>query len=75
MEMIEAAVVRSLCPFCDPNFVFCQSVGRSGGILLVWNSMLWQMLDVHVGVYSVSVLVKDVCFNTEWVATFVYGPN
>lgn len=64
-----------LCPFQDPSFVFFPSSGRSGGILLVWNSRLWHKVDVFVGVYSVSSLVKDVRTNSIWVATSVYGPN
>lgn len=32
-------------------------------------------MDVLVGDYSVSALVKDVRTNSVWVAIFVYGPN
>lgn len=37
--------------------------------------MVWQLLDVFVGLYSVLVLVRDARRNVEWVATSVYGPN
>lgn len=33
------------------------------------------MVDVNVGVYSVSVLVEDARTNLDWVATSIYGPN
>lgn len=75
MDVIDDAVVSSLFPFHDPSFVFCPSTGRSGGILLVWNSTLWQMVDAYVGSILVSVLVKDVHTHVEWVATSVCGPN
>lgn len=75
MEIIDDAVVRSRCLFRDSSFVFRPSIGRSGDILLVWNSMLWQIVDFYVGVYSMSALVRDVCSNIEWVATPVYAPN
>lgn len=74
MELIDNAAVRSLCPFRDPSFVCRPSLGRSGGILLAWNSKLWQMVDVFIGVYSVSVRIRDVRANCDWVATSVYGP-
>lgn len=32
------------------------------------------MLNVYVGSFSVSVLVKDARNNVEWVATSVYSP-
>lgn len=68
-------MVRSLCPICDPSFVYYPSIGMSGGILLVWNSRSWQLEDFHVGVYSVLALVRDARANCEWVATSVYGLN
>lgn len=40
MEVIDDVMVRSLCPFRDHSFVFCPSIGRLGGILLVWNSVM-----------------------------------
>lgn len=75
-EVIDDAVASSLCPFRDPSFVLsviCKV--RLGGILLVCNSLLSQMVDVYVCSFSVSVLVKDACTNVEWVTTSVYGPN
>lgn len=51
------------------------SNGSSGGILLLWNSMLWKLLDVYVGFFSVSDLIRDARSKVEWVATSVYGPN
>lgn len=59
MEIIDEKVIRSLCAFSNFGFVICPSKGASGGILLIQNSDLWQQLDVHVGFFSVSVLVKD----------------
>lgn len=75
MEVIDGLIVRSICSFHDPKYVFRHSNGMLGGILLVWNSLLWQMQDVYIGSFSISVLVKDVRKNVQWVATSVYGPN
>ncbi|KAJ8635607.1 hypothetical protein MRB53_009874 [Persea americana] len=44
--------------------------GASGGILVLWNAKFWQKLDEFV-----SILMKDVICDAEWVASLVYGPN
>lgn len=57
MEVIEAQVVRSFCPWPDGQFVMSSLIGVAGGILLVWNSALWHKLDEYVGRFSVFVFV------------------
>lgn len=74
MEVIDEKVIRSLCALQNFNFVFCPSKGVFGGVLLFWNSDMWPQVGVHIGLYSVSVLVKDVRRSVEWVASSIYGP-
>lgn len=50
-------------------------MGASGGILLVWNAAFWHKLKEFVGRFTVSVLLKDVRCDAEWVATSIYGPG
>ena len=75
MEVLDAQVIRAICPWSDCQVAFCPSIGASGGILIVWTAVFWQKLDEFVGRFSVSVLLKDVRCNAEWVATSVYGPS
>lgn len=73
MEDIDYRVINSLYVFPNANFVFCPSRGLSRGILLVWNSDLWQQLDVHVVVVVFFFcFIKDAQRNVEWVASFIY---
>lgn len=73
--VLDAQVIRELCPWSDCQFAFCPSIGASGGILIVWNAAYWQKLDEFVGRFSVSVLLQDIRCNGEWVATSVYGSS
>lgn len=59
MEVIDAYVVHSICTFYDPSYAFLPSEGMSRGILLLWNSVLWQMLDGFIGSFLVLILVCD----------------
>lgn len=58
MEDIDSHVIRYICRFHDPCFVFLPSNGSSGGTLLLWNSMLWQLLDVYVGLFLLEMIKK-----------------
>ena len=69
MEMIDDQIIRSISPWPSYQYVMCPS-GASGGILVLWNAKFWQKLDEFV-----SILMKDVICDAEWVATSVYGPN
>ena len=74
MENIDAHIVSSIFPWLNCQFVFRPSVG-AWGILLVWNAVYWYKVDEFVGRFSVSVLLKDVRRDAEWVAPSVYGPT
>ncbi|KAK1312024.1 hypothetical protein QJS10_CPA07g00698 [Acorus calamus] len=42
------------------------SVGASGGIVLLWNDLLWRKVDMARGAYSISVILEDVHSGWEW---------
>lgn len=58
MEVIDAQVVRSFCPWPDGQIVTNLLISTMGVILLVWKPALWQKLEEYVGRFSVSVLFK-----------------
>uniref|UniRef100_A0A7N2R375 Uncharacterized protein n=1 Tax=Quercus lobata TaxID=97700 RepID=A0A7N2R375_QUELO len=47
----------------------------SGGILLVWDKRVFEKMDVIVGQFSVSVLLRGVVDDFVWAYIGVYGPN
>ena len=46
-----------------------------GGDLLIWDNRVFGKLDVIVGQFSVSVLLRGVVDDFVWACTGVYGPN
>ena len=51
------------------------AVQTSGGILLVWDKRVFEKMDVIVGHFFVSVLLRGVVDDFVWACTGVYGPN
>ena len=47
----------------------------SGEVLLIWDKRVFEKLDVIVGQFSVSVLLRGVVDDFVWACTGVYGPN
>ena len=70
-----SALVRSLwgSPFVD--WAVLDAVQTSGGVLLIWDKRVVEKIDVSVGQFSVSVLLRGVLDCFERVCTGLYGPN
>ena len=45
------------------------------GVLLVWDKRVFEKVDIVVGQFSVSVLLKGVVNGFLWTCTGVYAPN
>ena len=75
VSSIDVAFVQSLwgSPFID--WAVLDAVQTSGGVLLIWDKRVFKMLDVIVGWFSVSVLLRGVVDDFVWACTGVYGPN
>ena len=71
----DVAFVQSLwsSPFID--WVVLDVVQTSGGVLLIWNKRVFEKMDVMVGQFSVSVLLRGVMDDFVWACIGVYGPN
>ena len=69
------AFVRSLwgSPFIDRAAL--DAMQTSGGVLLIWDKRVFEKLDVIVGQFSVSVLLRGVVDDFVWACTGVYDPN
>ena len=51
------------------------AVQTSGGVLLIWDKKVFEKMDVIVGQFSVSVLLRGVVDDFVWAYIGVYGPN
>ena len=72
---VNSAVLRSLSssPFSD--WAVLDAVQSFRGVLLLWDKQVVEKIDVSVGRFSVSVLLRGVLDGFEWVCTGIYGPN
>ena len=57
---IDVAFVRSLWGSPFINWAVLDVVLSSGGVLLIWDKRVFEKLDVIVGQFSVSVLLRGV---------------
>ncbi|KAL4651732.1 hypothetical protein ACB092_01G182200 [Castanea dentata] len=75
VSSIDVAFVRSLwgSPFID--WAVLDAMQSSGGVLLIWDKRVFEKLDVIVGQFSVSILLRGVVDDFVWACTVVYGPN
>ena len=72
---VNSAVLHSLSgsPFSD--WAVLDAVQSFRGVLLLWDKQVVEKIDVSVGRFSVSVLLRGVLDGFEWVCTGIYGPN
>ena len=58
-EVLDERWVRSLWKVRFRNWVALPSMGRAGGIIVMWDRRKIVVLDSLVGEYSVSIKIKD----------------
>ncbi|KAK1285188.1 hypothetical protein QJS10_CPB20g00065 [Acorus calamus] len=57
------------------EWAFKEARGAAGGILICWDSSVWQAVDKAVGTYSILVLMEDKRSGSRWCCSCVYGPH
>ena len=70
-EDLDERWVQSLWKARFRNLVALPSLGRAGGIIVMWDRKKTEVIDSMVGEYSVSIKIKD----DDWWLSGVYGPN
>ena len=75
VSSIDIAFVQSLwgSPFID--WAVLDAVQTLGGVSLIWDKRIFEKMDVIVGQFSFSVLLRGVVDDFVWTCTSVYGPN
>ncbi|XP_026438068.1 uncharacterized protein LOC113336633 [Papaver somniferum] len=56
------------------NYVALDSIGRSGGIIIIWNTNTINVIDFLLGAFSISVRCNYINDDFVWMLTSVYGP-
>jgi hypothetical protein len=75
LTSVTQGLVRSLwcCKYVD--WISLDSIGASGGIILMWDRRVVERVDEAIGCFSISCRFREVASSLEWVFSGVYGPN
>jgi exonuclease III len=73
-EFIDLQSLRNFCPRNFDSFAFAPSVGRSGGVVTIWDSNVFSGRYVFQNRYAVSVELQSTKTDTFWTLTNVYAP-
>ena len=73
-EKIDNKMVGSIWGTRFKEWAFLPSIGRSGGILMIWDVRSVRGVEVLQGGYSLSVLLNSLDGGSSWWCTGVYGP-
>ena len=73
-ESFDWKFIQKFCPKRFHQFAYAPSVGASGGILIIWNSSIFEgaLLEVHS--YAISINFTSRHNNENWNLISVYGP-
>ena len=66
--------IKSFCPKRFDSFAFSPSLGASGGILVVWNSSIFDGTLLQVQQFAVVIEFVSRQNNERWTLVVVYGP-
>jgi exonuclease III len=74
-EAFDAFYIKKLCPITLDKFAFSSSIGASGGLLIVWNSSLFDGTVIQANSYAITI--KLICrFDKKSMhITNVYDPS
>jgi len=75
MEVVPRSIVVSLWGRRPVEWIQLPSVGRSGGIIILWDPQILELLDSCIRSFSLCCKFKLLEDNFEWGLIGVYGPN
>jgi hypothetical protein len=73
-EHFDTPYIRQFAPKKFDKFDFCQSVGASWGILVLWNSSLFTGTVIDKQPFGITISFVSNHTSESWVLTTVYGP-
>ena len=75
LSSLNSSVVRSLwgSPFLD--WIALDAINTVGGVLLVWDKRVYEIVECVIGQFSINVLLKGVVDDFVWACLGVHGPN
>ena len=73
-ETFDIGFIRKFAPRRFDRFDFIPSVGAFGGILVLWNSVVFLGLVVDKRSFGITVIFSSVHDSQTWKLTTIYGP-
>ena len=73
-DSIDINIIKELWSSKDIGWSFVEAIGRSGGMLTMWDESKVSVIEVLKGGYSLSVKCLTTSKKCCWI-TNVYGPN
>jgi hypothetical protein len=73
-QQVDMQLVRKFAPRRFDKFDFVPSAGASGGILVLWNSSLFQGTTLDKQSFGISISFNSLLNSAQWKMTTVYGP-
>ena len=74
MGFIDLALIRKCCPRRFDDFVYVPSNGAFGGLLIIWDSSLFNGIVMHYQPFSLSVHFTSTQSAQSWTLINIYGP-
>ena len=75
LEVVSRSIAVSLWGRRPIEWRYLPSVGRSGGIIVIWDPEVLELGDSRIGSFSVCCKFRSLEDNFEWGLIGVYGPN
>jgi exonuclease III len=73
-ENFDWRLIRKFYPKRFDNFVFAPSVGASGGIMILWNSSMFQGTIIEIKRFGIVISFTSSHNNAVWTLVCVYDP-
>ena len=75
LKGVTRGLIKSLSVGRFLDWTACNVVGALGGILILWDSRVLQLLEIEEGQFSLSCKFQNCEDDFKWVFTGVYGPS
>ncbi|XP_021820446.1 uncharacterized protein LOC110762145 [Prunus avium] len=72
-QEIDRRLVASVWCSRFRDWVFVPSTGRSGGIVIIWNTQFVSVIDSEIAEFSVSIKIRGTS-GADWWLSGIYGP-
>jgi exonuclease III len=73
-ENFDWHLIRKFCPKRFDNFVFAPSVRASWGIMILWNSSMFQGTVIEIKRFGIVISFTSNHNNAVWTLVCIYGP-